>query len=662
MKRILGVVLTLAVVLSALVFVPAYSAADEASYYEEYDMYFANSYFRNSSLEYNPHLATASMILTKLSAPWGDPSDDPDWYTKQPEKAEKYFQTIGFTDFDTNEDYRVKTRFDSIGVAAARKKLTFYGTDYTVIGITPRSGGYALEWSNNVYLGDGSKSDAMHEGWYNAANKLIAFLKQYIADRQITGKIKLWMCGFSRGGAVTNIAAALLDNELEKDPNWLGEQVTLKREDLFAYTFEAPQGANINSKTVKQPRDELYSNIWNIVNPNDLVPKVAMSQYGFTRFGIDRFITTEFYDAANYKENLRIFEALYYASNTKKHIADDFTMYGTPIESVTRFVGQNIWNKFNEGIPTMAFKEILTVDKTKANYDANIAVMLLLDELVANIGTRKDYCNKYQNAAKEVMLLLTDSKDILSDSAGYIAGAATALWLAIPIFAVTRSATAVEWALNGISYIIPKSKFETAFKVFSPILNLAAAVYWEKPNEIISVGKQIDEIFQNHDTEVTIAHLQAQDSYYIDAYNKKNPEKEKLSVVPLRDNADLAQLSFKGMNDLGLRINGTKVVDVDGKVWDKSTIVRCDAGYAVGYYSYATVEKMELFFPVGVKINISMKDYSKQFLHYVYFWAYYRHFSPDGRGRYKIQKDSMSDLIAALSSDRYHRDVSLISD
>ena len=45
--------------------------------------------------------------------------------------------------------------------------------DYTVIGVGIRSGGYFREWSNNVYLGDGTKSDYMHEGWYNAANKTI---------------------------------------------------------------------------------------------------------------------------------------------------------------------------------------------------------------------------------------------------------------------------------------------------------------------------------------------------------------------------------------------------------------------------------------------------------------------------------------------------------
>lgn len=78
---------------------------------------------------------------------------------------------------------------------------------------------------------------------------------------------------------------------------------TFTNDDLYAYTFEAPQGANYNSKTVKQPGDAIYNNIYNVVNPNDLVPKVAMSEYGFTRFGTDKYITTKFYDPRNFENN-----------------------------------------------------------------------------------------------------------------------------------------------------------------------------------------------------------------------------------------------------------------------------------------------------------------------------------------------------------------------
>ena len=659
MKKTISMLLILVFLLHALPLTPAFCAEDEAEHYEERDLYYTDAYFRDSSLEYNPHLATASMILTKLSAPWGDPAKDPDWYQKQPEKAEKYYADIGFKDFATNEDYRVKTRFDTIGVAAAKKEMTFYGTDYTVIGVTPRSGGYALEWANNVYLGDGSKSDQMHEGWYNAAKKLIDFLKNYVAEKNVTGPVKLWMCGFSRGGAVTNIAAALLDNYMQNDPHCLGENVTVKREDLFAYTFEAPQGANVNSKNVRPPKDELYNNIWNIVNPNDLVPKVAMGQYGFTRFGIDRFITTEFYDPSNYLENRRTFLALYYGSNTSEFIADDFTMYGMPKEKIAQFVAQNVVSWVDDDVPSMNIKKIITRDVTKVNYDANIVVMTLIDELVANIGSRKDFCDKYQNGAKEAMLLIMGSESILADSAGYIVGAATALSLGLSFYAVTKSTKAVEMVLSTLSYAIPETNFKTAFKLLAPLFNVATGVYWEKPDEVISLAMQYEEVFQNHDTEVTIAHLQAQDSYYINAYNKTHSTS--ISLVPLRMNADLAQLSFDGLNDLGLRVNGEKRVDVEGFVWKNSVVHRCDPGFAVGFYSYATVEKMRLFFPVGIKVNVSMKDYSKKCFHYVYFYADYRHFSPVDKGKFVVQKSKMSDYVRFLSSDRYWRDVSFVS-
>lgn len=39
----------------------------------------------------------------------------------------------------------------------------------------------------------------MHEGWYNAANKLIAFLNDYIKTAELNNKkVKLWISGFTR--------------------------------------------------------------------------------------------------------------------------------------------------------------------------------------------------------------------------------------------------------------------------------------------------------------------------------------------------------------------------------------------------------------------------------------------------------------------------------
>lgn len=254
-----------------------------------------------------------------------------------------------------------------------------------------RSGGYFREWANNIWLGDGTKSDYMHEGWYNAANKTIEFLKEYISSKEITGKIKVWIAGFSRGGATANLTAGLLDNVLENNANVLSDETTLTRDDLYAYTFEAPQCANYNSKTVKLHGDPIYNNIWNVVNPNDLVPKVAMKEYGFTRFGTDKFITTKFYDPKNFESNREVFKAMYAANSrpVNNYKADNFEMYGTPFKNVAVLVAELV-TVFLVGSADL-ISQINNVkipglekDNTKANYDANISTYLLLEESTAS--------------------------------------------------------------------------------------------------------------------------------------------------------------------------------------------------------------------------------------------------------------------------------------
>lgn len=316
---------------------PGIEIMDSVSYVTDMDLYYSDLYFSQPSTEYDPHLATLSMFMADASKAKGCPKDvsDTEWYENQSQGLRRFFDAIGFGSFACNEDYRTRTAFDTIGVGVAMKSVTINGEDYTIVGLTVRSGGYYIEWANNVWLGDGSKSDYMHEGWHNAANKALAFLSKYLEDNEVTGNLKLWISGFSRGGATTNILAGLLDNHIERGSDVLPSAVSLKHEDLYAYTFEAPQGANINSKSVISPRDGFYDNIWNILNPNDLVPKVPMSEWGFTRFGTDLFITTEFFDPVNYDSNRATFRAMYEQGgyDPSQYCADDITMSSIPVES-----------------------------------------------------------------------------------------------------------------------------------------------------------------------------------------------------------------------------------------------------------------------------------------------------------------------------------------
>ncbi|MEE3468273.1 MAG: hypothetical protein VZQ83_07520 [Eubacterium sp.] len=619
-------------------------------------IYYSDDYFRHSSTEYDPHLATLSCIMTNFSVPLENPSSlDSDWYIKQPKRLYDFFGSIGFKDFETNDDYVSRSRFDSIGVACANKQVD----DYTVIGVGIRSGGYFREWSNNVYLGDGTKSDYMHEGWYNAANKTIDYIDEYISANRITGKIKVWIAGFSRGGATTNLAAGLLDNRIKNNEELFSNDVTLTRDDLYAYTFEAPQGANYNSETVEKPGSELYNNIYNIVNPNDLVPKVAMSEYGFTRFGTDKFITTEFYDPENYADNRDVFLNLYEENGSSRsgYKADDFKMYGTPLKKMAPLVAElvaclpagvaDIVSQIKDGT-------ILVKDDTKANYDANITAYLLLEEMTKNIGSRSDYCRKYQQGVSNFLLTLMNDVDALKKEELY--GLLSKVLLSSAVSSVPGFGDLAEDAIRDI--LPADANTDEVIDAIEPLLEVVAQTYWNRPNELISFGLYVKDIFQNHDNGVNIAHLEAQDSYYVGNYNREHGIL--MPMVELRDSADFGRVTCKDYNDIGLYTNDgkTNLVSVKGAKGVKSEIKKCEKGFAVGYYSYATEEGLELFMPVNRKYILNMMSYSIKPKHTVSYSAFYQSVSPNSDCRFRDGRGNFSDWYF-MNSDFLQRGVNM---
>ena len=579
--------------------------------YENDDIYYSDAYFAHSATNYDSHLATLSILMSKFSMNPGSPDtyNDTKWYNAQSNRVKGFFEKIGFDSFIANDDYKSQPDFDTIGVGAAKKTVG----DYTVIGVAVRSGGYFREWSNNVYLGDGSQSDYMHEGWYNAANKLISHVRKYIDLNGINGKIKLWMSGFSRGGAVTNLAAGLIDNHLN-DSTYISNKVTLTHDDLYAYTFEAPQGANVESKTVKYPHDELYNNIYNVVNPNDLVTKVAMKNYGFTRFGIDKIITTKFYDSDNFTKNREVFKKIYSEANNdvSKYNADTFEMKGITGGKIAGILGMTIaTGPIGGGITGLVIEKVsglVTPDNTKANYDANVVVSLVLDELVNSIGNRSNYARGYQPLLKSVLYVLTSDTKVDKNVA-----------IVNFIYNLLLESMLNRFGISGsiISKVYKNYETEVALKNVVGLASVLVSAYVERPNEMISLITNLSSIFQNHDTDVNVAHLKCQDEYYINAYNENHPD-DKINLVPLRDNADLVRIAFYGYNSVQVEDEAKKtVVDVDGHVFGKSDVRKCESKYAVGYYSYITEEKMELYLPVNNKYKVSFKSYSKKLRHLV---------------------------------------------
>ena len=202
---------------------------------------------------------------------------------------------------------------------------------------------------------------------------------------------------------------------------------------------------------------------------------------------------------------------------------------------------------------------------------------------------------------------------------------------------------------------IPNSLFKEALKALIPVLSPVFKTYWKRPNELISCVKYIDNIFQNHDTSVTLSRVRAQDSFYIDAYNEKHPGQE-IELISFMDNADYGRMIFNGFNDMALYVGSERKINIDGHWAGKSDVDVCPSGYAAGYYSYATEEKMEVFFPLNQRYYVSFKDYSKKAYHTFEFIAYVQYFSLKTNGDTRKLVNHYKSWTC-FNSDRYHRDL-----
>ena len=640
-------------------------------------IFYSDYYFKHRATRYNPHLATLSIYMAKYSMNPGNPDspDDKDWYEHQSDRVANFWTTIGFNSPYFNEDYYTRTSFDTIGIGAAYRKIKEGNNEFTVIACTVRSGGYFFEWENNVFLGDGSNSDYNHEGWYNAANRVIAFIGEYLKylkDNNLleTQQIKLWLSGFSRGGAVMNLTGGLLDNKLGMDDSKtryeIYEGVNLKREDIMVYTFEAPQGANFNSKNnAAKPHDELYYNIFNIVNPNDLVTKVAMQRYGFTRFGIDKFITTKFFDPDPFDANRRFVKALARDYDSSYNwTADDFTTYGISYSTLLSNP-DNISHVVAWATAGGDFPKVIYNDTNKQNYDANIVLDILIDRAIDNLGDRQSYCDHFQDFARKLMRCMMPDckeKDALT-------------WKELVIMVAIQALGYV--VLGPAAGLITDLDLETltgctASDVYFA-LGIAGDVFLEYPTEVISLAKGIGDVFENHSTQLNVFHAQAQDSYYIKRFNKEY-QLGQIRLVPYRDNSELVRFECIDINEAHIYVNGDEKLYVDnhddvaenGEKFTDTLIYTLFDGFAVGIYSYSDYHRLEVFVPSFYDFKYHFYDHSWSIWHHVIItrWTYNTN-ENDNRTGYTVVDDWFncdSDVFEQNYSKDSEYETDLLSD
>ena len=241
---------------------------------------FRESDFSRSAYEYNQDLAvlTLCMELTAYSAEtkasWGeDGPDDSDIAARRSANIADAYAKLGF-DSAAYYNYGVSLNesSDKAAFSIGQKALS---DGSTLVTAFLRGGGYGSEWVSNFNLTEDAMAQGYHQGFNAAADKVLAQLTETLA--QIPGPVKVWITSYSRGAAVANLLAGKLDDyALTTD--------RLAPEDIFAYTFATP----CTVLPVRDPTAERYGNLFNIVNPGDIVTMVPPTAWGYGRYGVTK--------------------------------------------------------------------------------------------------------------------------------------------------------------------------------------------------------------------------------------------------------------------------------------------------------------------------------------------------------------------------------------
>ena len=152
---------------------------------------------------------------------------------------------LGFSDYQM-WDIASEPNGSSMGTTIGHKSLP---TGQELIVIAPRNYNYMTEWLSNFNVGNSGD----HAGFSESAGFIKSHLDEYLSTRNLES-YKLWVVGYSRGGAVVDLFAKAINENIE--------DYKLSPDDFYAYTFGAPRAS------VTEPK---FTNIHDVKDGNDLL-------------------------------------------------------------------------------------------------------------------------------------------------------------------------------------------------------------------------------------------------------------------------------------------------------------------------------------------------------------------------------------------------------
>lgn len=226
--------------------------------------------FTQNEYSYNHSLAKESLELSVKS--YSANVSELNWGEDKPscrdDNVKSFLTKRGYGNFASyNYDVSLNDSSPKVAFSIASKP---FDKNTSIVAVAIRGGNYGLEWADNFNLGD--SQDPYHRGFYEASRKVKKQIDEYLKKYMSGKKIKLWLTGYSRGGAVANIVASMYNENKATFPC-----------SIYAYTFASPK-TSVVSET--KAHDTIHKNIFNILSPNDPVYNVPPENWGFGRFGI----------------------------------------------------------------------------------------------------------------------------------------------------------------------------------------------------------------------------------------------------------------------------------------------------------------------------------------------------------------------------------------
>ena len=246
---------------------------------------YSDAWFAAPSTQYHHELARMSLTLQKSSWTAADagnagnqnsPKLDSTGRTRAAAYVHRLYKDIGFTPLRyVHYGVPLTDESDKVAWAMAEKLVTLNGKACVILSVTIRGGLYGGEWVSNGNVGD---TDA-HAGFKTASEELIGEVEKQISSYANNLTVKLWINGYSRSGAVGNLLAGALDKAIAAGNS------RLAKDDLFCYNYAVP----LCTKD-KKANSDMFSNIFNIINPVDVIMIAPFRDWGFRRYGVEKYL------------------------------------------------------------------------------------------------------------------------------------------------------------------------------------------------------------------------------------------------------------------------------------------------------------------------------------------------------------------------------------